>query len=260
MSRAASSAKPVDAAAGDPLLELPGGSLRDDASSVEDRDAVGELVGLLEVLRGEEHRGAVTDQVVDDLPHGAAAARVEAGSRLVEEDDLRPAHERHRQIESPAHPARIRRDEAVGRLDQLEALEQVADSPARVGAYEVMQVGHQREVLASGEQIVDGRELARNSDRVAYGVGLACHVVPRDPDLAVVRLEQGGEDAHHRGLARPVGSEEREDAACSTVKSTPSRTTFSPKDMRTSMAVIAGEEEVAVMVSSVMVSSVMVSQ
>jgi hypothetical protein len=55
--------------------------------------------------------------------------------------------------------------------------------------------------------------LARNSDRVAHAVGLACHVVPRNPDLAVVWLEQGGEDPHHRGLARPVGSEEREDAA-----------------------------------------------
>jgi len=51
---------------GNPLLELPRGALRGDASSVEDRDAVGELVGLLGVLRGQEHRGAVAREGAHD--------------------------------------------------------------------------------------------------------------------------------------------------------------------------------------------------
>ena len=52
----------IDAAAGDPLLELLRGALGDQASAVEDRHPVGELVGLLEVLRGEEHGGAVVGE------------------------------------------------------------------------------------------------------------------------------------------------------------------------------------------------------
>ena len=56
---------------------------------VEQRDPVGEPVGLLEVLRREEDRDAVRDELADDVPHHPAAARVEARRRLVEEDDPR---------------------------------------------------------------------------------------------------------------------------------------------------------------------------
>ena len=48
----------LDGVAADARLQLVGRSGRDDAPAVEHRDAVGELVGLLEVLRGEEDRRA----------------------------------------------------------------------------------------------------------------------------------------------------------------------------------------------------------
>ena len=53
------------------------------------RDLVGERVGLLEVLRGEQHGRAVVDELADDVPHVLALGRVEAGGRLVEEDHRR---------------------------------------------------------------------------------------------------------------------------------------------------------------------------
>ena len=117
----------VDAAAGDTPLELLRGPLGDEASAVEDRDAVGEPVGLVEVLGGQEDGGAVADEAADDVPHGAAAAGIEAGGRLVEEDDLRRADQRHRQVEPAAHPAGVRHGYTVGGVDQLEALEQLVD-------------------------------------------------------------------------------------------------------------------------------------
>jgi hypothetical protein len=46
---------PASAAAADLLLELLRAALGDQASAVEDRHPVGELVGVLEVLRSEEH-------------------------------------------------------------------------------------------------------------------------------------------------------------------------------------------------------------
>ena len=145
----------VDAAAGNSLLELLRAALGDQASAVEDRHPVGEPVGLLEVLRGEEHGGAVVGQALDDLPHGATAARIKAGGRLVEEDDLRRADQRHRQVEPATHPARVGHRDPVGGIGQLEPLEQLADALARSRAREVVQVGHQRQVLAPGEQLVD---------------------------------------------------------------------------------------------------------
>jgi hypothetical protein len=48
----------ADVAAGDAPFQLVGGALGDDAAVVEDGDPIGELVGLVEVLGGEEDRDA----------------------------------------------------------------------------------------------------------------------------------------------------------------------------------------------------------
>ena len=52
----------------------------DDATLVEDRDLVGELFGLVEVLGGEQHRGAPAGEFLDGLPHLDAALRGRARS------------------------------------------------------------------------------------------------------------------------------------------------------------------------------------
>ena len=49
-------------------------------------------------------------------------------------------------------------------------------------AVQVVQVGHQRQVLFAGQELVDGRELAGHPDRVAHRVGLARYVVAGDAD------------------------------------------------------------------------------
>ena len=64
-------------------------ALGDHPPAVDHRDPVGELVGLLEVLRGQQHRGAVGDQRADRRPDLVAAARVQPGGRLVEEQHRR---------------------------------------------------------------------------------------------------------------------------------------------------------------------------
>ena len=69
-------------------LSSSGGALGDHPAVVEHRDPVGQLVGLLQVLGGQEDGDAAGHQVPDDLPHVAAAARVQPGGRLVEEDHL----------------------------------------------------------------------------------------------------------------------------------------------------------------------------
>ena len=101
------------------------------------------------------------DEVADRLPHDAPAARIEARRRLVEEDDPRVADEGHRQVEPPAHAARVGRDGLLRGVDQVEPLEQLGDAPAALALAEVAQVGHQLEVLLAGEEAVDRRELAR---------------------------------------------------------------------------------------------------
>ena len=86
---------------------------------------VGQLVGLLEVLRGEQERRALADQLADDVPHAEPAARVEAGGRLVEEEQPRPADQGAGEVEPAAHAARVGLHDAVGGVGEVELLEQL---------------------------------------------------------------------------------------------------------------------------------------
>src|SRR5690606_23213972 len=69
-------------------LESHGGVLDDVAAVVDDGDAVAQPVGLVEVVGGEHDCGAVGGEVRDGVPDLASSGRVEAGGRLVQEQDL----------------------------------------------------------------------------------------------------------------------------------------------------------------------------
>ena len=99
---------------------------------VDDRDRVGQLVRLLEVLRREEKRHSLPDEASNHVPHPEPAARVETRGRLVEKQQPRPADQGAGQVEPPAHAARVRLDGPVGRVGQLEAFEQVVGTHPRV--------------------------------------------------------------------------------------------------------------------------------
>src|SRR5205823_9415320 len=74
---------------------------RDDAPFTQDGDAVGELLRLVEVVRRQQDRLAERAQAADRLPGGAARGRVEAGRRLVEEDEVGVTDEREPEVEPP---------------------------------------------------------------------------------------------------------------------------------------------------------------
>ena len=115
----------LDARAADLGLELGGGALGDDLAAVDDPDPVGQRVGLLEVLRREEHGDAlVVREPRDLLPQRGAALRVEAGRGLVEEQDPGLVHERKREVEAALHAARVAADAAVGGFREPDPLEQ----------------------------------------------------------------------------------------------------------------------------------------
>ena len=141
----------ADVTAGDEALEFGRRPFGDEFALVEHRDPVGELVRLLQVLRGQEDRHAAGDEVADDLPHGVAAARVQAGGRFVEEDDARVTDQGHRQIETPPHPAGVGGERFLGRVDQIELFEQFGDTPATLAFAEMTQVRHEQQVLLAGE-------------------------------------------------------------------------------------------------------------
>jgi len=97
---------------------------------VEDRDPAGELFGLIEVLRGQQHRGAPAGEFLDRPPHFDPRLWIESRRRLVEEEHGRVAYQAHRDVEATAHSARVGRDSATGRVGQLEPCKQFVRDPA----------------------------------------------------------------------------------------------------------------------------------
>jgi hypothetical protein len=150
-------------------------------------------------------------QVADHLPHGPAAAWVQAGGRLVQEDDPRVADQAHGQVEPPPHAAGVGLGRLPGRPGQVEPLRQLGGPPPAFGPAQVAQVGHQQQVLLAGEQVVDRGHLAGDADRGPDRVRVPGQVMAPDPDLAPVGPDERGQDVHGGGLAGPVGAEQHDD-------------------------------------------------
>lgn len=104
--------------------QLVGRSGGRDPTVVHDRDPVGELLGLLEVLGGQEHCDTVVTHRLDAFPQRAARLRVQTGGRFVEEQHGWPGQHRAGDVESAAHAAGVRADHAVGGPGEAELLEQ----------------------------------------------------------------------------------------------------------------------------------------
>ena len=189
-------------------------ALADDAPVVDDRQPVAELVGLLQVLRGEEDRRAARVDAAHLVPHGEAARGVEAGGRLVEEEDLGPVDERRREVEAPLHAAGVALDEAVGGV--LAARPGSSSSSARSAASRGARPKSRACRTSSSRPVWRGSSPASCSAtpmlrRAASGsAARRRRRRARSPEVIVSSVR---EHADRRRLAGAVGPEEPEDLA-----------------------------------------------
>src|SRR6266542_6773481 len=81
------------------LLQLGGRAVRDGPAVGGDHDPVGEPVGLVPVLRAEQHVRPLLDELADRLPQVDAASWVQPGGRLVEQQQAWRADQARAQVE-----------------------------------------------------------------------------------------------------------------------------------------------------------------
>jgi hypothetical protein len=185
-----------------------------DAAAVDDGEPVREVVGLLQVVRREQHRQLLeAGEAADLLPHRAAGLGIEPGGRLVEEQHLRSVDEADRHVQAALHAARVAARHPVGGAAEVEALEQVAHASCQALAPQAVQMALQRQVLPTRGLQVEAAPLADAADATPHLAGLAAHVDARHRGPAAVGSGERGEDLHERRLAGPVRAEQAEDRA-----------------------------------------------
>ena len=195
-------------------LSSAGVSDRDDLAAVDDRDPVAQRFGFVHVVRGERNgKPGVAPQLLEQIPHGAPALRVESDSRLVEEQHLGRMDEPARDLQPPAHPARVSLHEIVGALGQAHHVDQVLRPLAPHAPAEIVEAAVDVDILPSGEVEVGGQRLRNHADRFAHAHRIARDVEAGDESLSRGRHDQRRQHPAERGLARAVGSEQAEQLA-----------------------------------------------
>ncbi|WP_425519860.1 hypothetical protein [Streptomyces yatensis] len=71
---------------------------------MKDRDPVRQLLGLVQILRGEQHGRSVAGELLRRIPHLDARLGVKTGRRLVQEYHRRIPDEAHSDVQPAAHP------------------------------------------------------------------------------------------------------------------------------------------------------------
>ncbi len=203
----------LDVGVADFILQRLGSALGDDPAAVDDPDVVGQLVGLLQVLGGEEDGGAVVVQRPHLLPDRFPADRVEPGGRLVEEEHPRFVDERGGEVEPALHAARVGADAAVGGGGEVDPFQQCVGPFAAFGRRQALQGRLQADQLTARHQRIERRFLQGDTDRAPDLAGFGDDVVAGDSGAAAGRQQQRRQHPHRRRLAGAVGSEEAVDLA-----------------------------------------------
>ena len=141
-----------------------GRTLGDDLRLVHDDEAVAELLGLVHVVGGQDQRHATLLQPVEAVPEQVTRLRVEAGRRLVEEEQGRLVDQRPGDRQPPLHPARQRLDLVVLALGQLGELQQLVRAPVALGPRQAEVAPVEDEVLADGQLGVEAVLLGDDAD------------------------------------------------------------------------------------------------
>jgi len=181
------------------------GAAGNDVTMVHDRDVVAEQVSLLHIMRGQHHGLAAGLDRLHQIPEIAPRLRIEAGGRLVEEQQVGIVDQGDRQQHALALAAGQLAVIAVEELFQVAGLDQLLDRRAVV-----VQRVEEAEVLAHGQEILQRGVLELDADPLAVvRVQRAAAVA----DFARRGPHQPFEHFHGGALAGTVGPEQAQAAA-----------------------------------------------
>ena len=182
-------------------------TLGHDLAGIHHGEAVAQLLGLVHVMSRDDQRDPVRLEAVEPVPEHVPRLRVEAGGRLVQQEDLGLVDQRPGDREPAPHSSGEHLDPGVGLVLELRERQQAleADADHRLLEAEVSAVDE--DVLADRQLAVEAVVLWDNPDPPPD----LRAVVPRiQPEHAQCPRGDGRgctEHPHGRRLPGPVGTE-----------------------------------------------------
>ena len=198
--------------------EVRGEVLADELAVAQDRDAVRDLVHLVEEVAHEEDRDPAVAQLAHDREQLLDLAAVEAGGGLIEDEHLRVEHHRAADGDELLDRDGVARQRGAGVDVQAEVVEvarRLAVGGLPVDAAEGSRLVAEHDVLADRQVRAQVDFLVHGRDAGALGVGGAGEDarLAGDGDGAAVDGVDPGERLDEGGLAGAVLSHERVDLA-----------------------------------------------
>ena len=138
---------------------------------------------------------------------------VEAGRRLVEDQDLGLVHQGTRDQQAPLHPSRQPRDLPVALVLELDEGQLLFRARRRDGLPDAEVPGVDQEVLEDRDLLVEVVLLRHDAHPAFDPACVPDDREPEDLERSARRRRHAGDHPHRGGLARPVRTEEPEAGA-----------------------------------------------
>ncbi len=184
------------------------GQLLDQVTVAHHPDPVGQPLYLVEVMRGEQDGGPGLAQPGDHLPGIPPGVRVEAGRRLVEEQQLRVADQGKGEVQ----PAQLAAGQGADPGPSLAGQAHLLDGGRHVPRPGV-EAGIERDHLPHRQLGVNATGLQHDPDALAEAAAARLRIESEHLHRTGGALAVAFEDLHGRRLASAIRPEERVDLA-----------------------------------------------
>ena len=149
------------------LLDVGHAALGEYLAVIDDGDARAELLELGKDVAADHDRLAERPELAEELAQLDPGPRIEAGRRLVEEQDLRVVDERVGEAQPLLHAPREALDVRVALVAEIDEVEEVADHPPPPIGRDAVAAGEEVEILPDLHVVVDAEDVRHEAEDAA---------------------------------------------------------------------------------------------
>ena len=181
-----------------------------DEARSDERDAVAQAIGLVEVVGGKHDRPTGPPKRLDRFAHDEGGLRVEGRGRLVEEHDRWIVQQGASDGELLPHALAEGARHLVPALPQAEQAQVPLDALGALPGIEAVEAAEEVQIGVGRQLVVQPRRLGQDPHSGPNVIGLCGDVEAIDRRAALGRSDERGEQADSRRLAGAVGTEQPE--------------------------------------------------